>query len=246
LEREVDLVLVAAYGRILPPDALAAPRLGCVNVHASLLPRWRGASPIQHAIASGDPLTGVCLMQMDAGLDTGPVLARIEVEIEPSDTAQSLHDRLADAGAHLVGLHHRALLEGTLPATPQDDDASRAAPPLQRSDGQIAWDRPARAIDRHIRAMTPWPGASTTWQGDDEVWKLFADGLQVGELSGKPGTLLDIDGSGASFACGEGSLRIATMQRPGRRRMDASSALRGARIEAGACCDVQGRRFDDD
>ncbi|HUM68807.1 MAG TPA: methionyl-tRNA formyltransferase, partial [Chloroflexota bacterium] len=160
-----DVIVVAAFGQILRPHVLDLPPHGCLNVHASLLPRWRGASPIQHALLAGDEQTGVCLMCMDVGLDTGPVYACEATPIGVEDTAVSLHDRLANLGAALLRQYLPAILSGQLPARPQDDAHSTYAPMIKKEQGVINWQQSREQIDRHIRAMTPWPGAFTTWQG---------------------------------------------------------------------------------
>ncbi len=236
-EQAVDLAVVTAYGRILPQEILDAPRLGCVNVHASLLPRWRGASPIQRAIEAGDTDTGVCLMQMDIGLDTGAVLARIRITIGADETADLLAERLAAAGADLLAAQLPALLAGELRAEPQPEDGVTYAALLRKEDGRLDFARPAASLAAQVRAMTPWPGA--TFEREGETWKLFANGLtpiaRVHEAV--PGTVLAIDGEEAIVATGEGVLRVAELQRPGRKRMGAGSALRGARIDVGARLD---------
>lgn len=246
-EREVDLAVVAAYGRLLPDDVLEAPTLGCVNLHASLLPRWRGASPIHRAIAAGDRQSGVCLMRVVAELDAGPVLARVAVTIANDDTAASLHDKLAAAGADLLGEHLDDLLAGRLRGSPQDHQAATFAPPLVRQDGRLDWRRPADGLHRHVRAMTPWPGAWTVWPGQTDRWKVFADGLQVVPDSGRPGTVLRIEQEAVIVACGVDALRIARLQRPGKRLMAAAAALRGARRLEGEQwhCDGEDQGPDD-
>lgn len=230
-DNAIDLAVVAAFGRILTPPMLAAPRLGCVNVHASLLPRWRGASPIQRAIAAGDAESGVCLMQMAAGLDTGPVLARTAVPITDEDTAETLHDKLAEAGARLLAERLDELLRGRLVAEAQDDSQATWAPLLQKSEGRIDWTRPARLVHAQVRAMTPWPGA--TLDAGAERWKVFATAISAVPERGTPGTILAIGDAHAVVACGEGALRIGELQRPGKRRMAAASVLRGARLTTG-------------
>lgn len=230
----LDLAVVAAYGRILVPDVLAAPRLGCVNVHASLLPRWRGASPIARAIAAGDRETGVCLMQMDAGLDTGPELARAVVPIAADDTTPTLEAKLAAAGGALIAQALPDLLAGRLTPVPQPEVGVTLAPLLSKADAAIDWRLPARTVHAHIRAMTPWPTATTQVPEPAEVWKVFADELALGEPTGAPGHILALEGESAWVACGEGSLRIARLQRPDKRAMTAGEVLRGARLGVGA------------
>jgi methionyl-tRNA formyltransferase len=232
---DADLAIVAAYGRILVPDVLNAPRLGCVNVHASLLPRWRGASPITRAIAAGDEKSGVCLMRMEEGLDTGPVLARVEVPILDTDTTSTLEERLADAGARLLAARLDDLLNGRLAEVPQDDAASTHAPPLQKAEGRIDWSADARQVHAHIRAMQPWPGAWTEVTAvGGEHWKVAAEALAVGDHAGEPGTLAAVDKTGVWVCCGRGSVRLTLLQRPDRRAMPAPEVLRGARLLVGA------------
>jgi methionyl-tRNA formyltransferase len=161
-----DAIVVAAYGQILRPHILELPRAGCLNVHASLLPRWRGASPIQHAILAGDPETGVSLMQMDKGLDTGPVFVQESIAIRPDETAQTLHDRLAELGAAMIRRYLDPILGGRLTAEPQDNAAATYAPLIRKEDGELDWHEPALALERRVRAMTPWPGAHAWWRGE--------------------------------------------------------------------------------
>jgi len=232
-DRGVELAVVAAYGRLLPDDVLAAPELGCVNLHASLLPRWRGASPIHRAVAAGDPVTGVSLMRIVSELDAGPVMATCEVSIGDQDTAATVHDKLAVAGAMLLRTHLEDLFTGRLPEVPQDHAAATFAPPLARHAGAMDWRLPASELHAHVRGMTPWPGAWSRWIDNNERWKVFPDGLEVVAADGEPGTLLQADGAGAVIACGEGALRVATMQRPGKKAMGAADALRGARRAPG-------------
>lgn len=160
-----DVIVVAAFGQILRPHVLTLPPHGCLNVHASLLPRWRGASPIQHVLLAGDSETGVSLMQMDEGLDTGPVFVQQLIAIQPDDTAATLHDRLAELGAAILGLYLDDVLAGRIGATPQNDEMATYAPLIKKEDGRLDWQKTATELERHVRAMTPWPGAFTTWQG---------------------------------------------------------------------------------
>ena len=217
-----DVAVVAAYGLILPQAMLDAPRLGCLNIHASLLPRWRGAGPIQAAILAGDLETGVTIMQMDAGLDTGPMLLREAVPITGATTADGLHDMLATMGGRLIV---RALAESPAP-TPQPEDGVTYAPKLEREHGRLDWTLDAVALDRRVRAFDPWPGTFTTLDG--AVLKVLAVALVEG--SGAPGTVLD---SGFTVACGSGALRLTRVQAPGRAAMDAAAFLRGRVVTAG-------------
>ena len=215
---ELDVSVVAAYGLILPPAMLAAPRRGCLNIHASLLPRHRGAAPIQAAILAGDRESGVTIMQMDAGLDTGPMLLAGAIPLAPRETAASLHDRLAPLGARLL---LQALAEAPAPAA-QDDDASTYAPKLGRDDGVLDWTREALELDRRVRAFDPWPGTRTTLAG--ETLKVLA--AEPAAASGPPGTILD---DGFTVATGRGALRLTRVQAPGRPPTDGAAFLRGRR-----------------
>ena len=219
---DLDAAVVAAYGLILPPAMLAAPRRGCLNVHASLLPRWRGAAPIQAAVLAGDAETGVTIMQMDAGLDTGAMLLRGRVPIGPRTTAADLHDALAALGADLT-LH---TLRGPPAPTPQPSKGATYAPKLTRDSGRLDWTQPAAQLDRQVRAFTPWPGAWTVLE--TETLKVLR-AEPVGGY-GPPGTVLD---GGLLVACGEGALRLLRVQRPGRAPMEADALLRGFAIPPG-------------
>ncbi|MCT6819342.1 MAG: methionyl-tRNA formyltransferase [Bombella apis] len=228
---KADAAIVAAYGLILPEAILKAPRLGCLNIHASLLPRWRGASPIQSAIRAGDAESGVCIMQMDKGLDTGAVLLSEATPITPEDTAGSLHDRLAGIGAQLVV----RTLEEQPTAVPQDDSRSCYAPRLVRKDGQIDWGRSAVEIERQVRAFIPWPGSYTLLEG--QTYRIGAvslpDEAETAALMASapaPGTVLD---DRLTIACGTGCLRIERIQKPGRVMMDREAFLRGTKLDRG-------------
>ena len=218
----LDAAVVAAYGLILPQAMLDAPRRGCLNIHASLLPRWRGAGPIQASVLAGDTETGITIMQMEVGLDTGPMLLREALPIGSADTAATLHDRLAEIGARLV---LRALAENPL-STPQPDDGATYAPKLIREDGRLDWNRPAVQIDRQIRAFDPWPGTFSTLNG--ETLKILS--AVVEEATGSAGTVLD---SRLTIACGYGAIRPTRVQLPGRQAMDADAMLRGRPVPAG-------------
>ena len=219
---DLDVAVVVAYGLILPQAMLDAPGTGCLNVHASLLPRWRGAGPIQAAILAGDAETGVTIMQMEAGLDTGPMLLREAVPITATTTAAILHDTLAALGARMI----LAVLESRPATLAQPDAGVTYAPKLTREDGRIDWSRPAEAIDRRIRAFDPWPGTFTTI--GTTVFKVLAADMVDGH--GQPGTVLDAD---LTIACGEGALRPTRVQWPGRAAMDAAAFLRGHPIAPG-------------
>ncbi len=218
----LDAAIVAAYGLILPQAMLDAPRRGCLNIHASLLPRWRGAAPIQAAILAGDAETGITLMQMDAGLDTGAMLLREAIPLTPTTTASTLHDALAAIGARLA---LRALAEAP-PATPQPEEGATYAPKLTRDDGKLDWSHTAAALDRQVRALNPWPGTFTSLEG--ETLKILAATPESG--SGTPGTVLDAN---LIVATGEGALRLTRIQAPGRAAMPAEAFLRGRPIPPG-------------
>lgn len=210
-----DVIVVAAFGQILRPHVLDLPPHGCLNVHASLLPRWRGASPIQHAIMAGDTETGVTLMQMDPGLDTGPMLVRATTPIAPDETAASLHDRLAELGAGLLATHLDAVLAGAFTAVPQDDALATYAPLIKKEDGALDWTTTAVALDRHVRAMTPWPGAFTWWQGN--LVKVLAAHATHGRGSGgEPGRVVRT-GDDIGVQTGAGVLVLDSIQLAGKR-----------------------------
>ena len=222
----LDAAVVAAYGLILPKPVLDAPRLGCLNIHASLLPRWRGAAPIQRAILAGDAETGVTIMQMEEGLDTGPMLLAERVPIGPDTTAGALHDRLAALGARLVVEALRGLANGTLEAAPQPQEGATYAPKLDRAEGRLDWRRPAAELERKVRALAPRPGAWFECEG--ERIRVLAAETAAGE--GVPGTVLD---DRLTVACGCGALRPIRVQREGRQAMDAAAFLRGRDLPAG-------------
>jgi methionyl-tRNA formyltransferase len=227
-ELGLDAAVVAAYGLILPPAVLAAPRLGCLNVHASLLPRWRGAAPIQRAILAGDERTGVTIMQMDEGLDTGALLLAEATPIGPDEDAGALHDRLAAIGARLVVDALDALAEGRLRPRPQPEAGATYARKIGRDEARLDWRRPAAELARRVRAFAPAPGAHFD-HGGERIRVLAAEPV-AGERSGAPGTVLD---DGLLVACGEGGLRLTRLQRPGRSVMAAAEFLRGFPLRAG-------------
>ncbi len=228
-----DLNVVAAYGRILPENVLACPRLGCVNVHASLLPRHRGAAPIQHAILAGDRETGVTLMRMDAGLDTGPILATRSLPIGPEETAAELHDRLAALGGALLVESLPGLAAQSLVAVPQDDTLATLAPPLSRDDGCIDWSLPAAVLHDRVRGLHPWPGTHTTWGG--QLVKVFPPALADPDVrpDAAPGTLLATTGGTLTVACGAGVLRLCDIQLACKKRMLVADFLRGCTLTVG-------------
>jgi len=212
-----DVAVVVAYGLILPQAVLDIPKLGCLNIHASLLPRWRGAAPIQRAIMAGDEHTGVCIMQMEAGLDTGPVIDCRETGISAEDTAASLHDRLASIGA---GLIVEVLSAGRFSAKPQPEVGVTYAAKIDKSEAKVDWGQPAEAVDRLIRGISPFPGAWCEMKG--ERVKLLGSALAAG--SGEAGVALDDD---FTIACGQGAVRLTTLQRAGKGPMAAGDFARG-------------------
>lgn len=227
----LDVLVVAAYGLILPAPVLAWPAHGCLNIHASKLPRWRGAAPIQRAVLAGDSATGVAIMQMDAGLDTGPVVAQADVAIGPRETAGSLHDRLADAGAALVVDVLRTLArEARLQARAQDDAGAVYAHRIERDDARIDWSADADAVDRQVRAFDPVPGAFTLLAGQPlKIWRAApAEGPAA-----PPGTVVDASPRGIVVACGRGHLAIGELQPAGGRRMAAAAFVAGRGIATG-------------
>ncbi len=210
-----DVIIVAAFGQILRPHLLDYPAYGCINVHASLLPRWRGASPIQHAILSGDSESGVCLMKMDVGLDTGGVYACESVAIAADETAQSLHDKLADLGGVLIERDLPRVLMGKLTAAPQDDEQATYAGMISKTDGEITWDSAAVQIGRLIRAMTPWPGAYTHWQGTTLKIKQASAGVLHG-ATGAVGEVIRVNDQ-IVVVTGDGGLVLHQLQLAGKR-----------------------------
>jgi methionyl-tRNA formyltransferase len=222
-----DVIVVMAYGQILPRDVLEIPKIACLNLHASLLPRWRGAAPVQAAIAAGDRGTGITVMYMDEGFDTGDVLLQRKLDILPNDTGGSLHDSLAQVAPGVL-LESLQLLESQkAPRIPQDNALATAAPKLNREDGRINWEEPAEVIERKIRAYNPWPGASTkiTMNGNESRnLKIFS--TVIVDLSGKPGEILRRENE-LVITAGEGALSLGEVQLEGKRRMSAGEFLRG-------------------
>jgi methionyl-tRNA formyltransferase len=226
---KADAAAVVAYGLILPPAILDAPRLGCFNLHGSLLPRWRGAAPIQRAVMAGDKVTGVCVMAMDEGLDTGPELLRAEHPIGATDTAGTLHDDLAQLGAPLMVRALRGVADGTLLARTQPEAGITYASKIDKSEARIDWRLGAGELDGLIRGLAPAPGAWFMWNGERIKVLLGEPQKKLGE--GPPGTVLD---DGLTVACGEGALRLLRLQRPGKGVMDAADCLRGMNLLPGA------------
>ncbi len=226
---DLDAAVVVAYGQILPQRALDAPRLGCLNLHASLLPRWRGAAPIQRAIMAGDEVTGVQIMQMEAGLDTGPVLMSEVVPIHETDTAGTLHDRLMTTGALLWSRTLAALERGSLEATPQAEEGVTYAHKLTAEDRRIDWTRPAGEVADQIRGLSPFPGAFFEIPGDKPV-RVKVHFAVPEKGAGEPGEVLDDQ---LLIACGRGAVRLTRLQREGKGVMDGADFVRGNALPAG-------------
>lgn len=227
----LDVLVVVAYGLILPQAVLDMPRLGCLNIHASLLPRWRGAAPIHRAIEAGDAETGVCIMQMDAGLDTGGVVDEARLVILPSETTAQLHDRLATLGAErIVAVLQRLAAGEALVAQVQPEAGVTYAHKLEKAEARLDLGEPAALLDRKIRAFNPFPGAAL--QVGDKPIKIWQARLVDGR--GAPGTVLAVDAGGVTVACGEGALRLDVLQAPGGKRLPAADFLRGHPLPVGS------------
>ncbi len=224
-----DVIVAAAYGLILPQTVLGIPRFGALNIHASLLPRWRGAAPIQRALLAGDPETGISIMQMDAGLDTGPLLLKEAIAISGDDTAGTLHGRLAELGGRLIA-HAIDLLEaGGLKATPQPEQGVTYAAKLDNRESRLDWREPAIVVNRRVRAFNPQPGASTSLRGSDlKIWR-----CAVTTGDGAPGEVLGVSAKGILIACGEGAVLATEIQRAGGGRLAANEFLRGFPLSVG-------------
>ena len=229
-----DVAVVMAYGQILPRTVLEAPRLGCLNLHASLLPKYRGAAPIQAAILAGDAESGVTVMYMDEGLDTGDILLHGKLPLAPDETGGSLHDRLAAAAPAALERALQLLEQGTAPRIPQDTALASHIGKLERADGVIAWDRRAEEIERRVRAFHPWPGTSTTLP-DGTLLKIFPPVEALPDSTGcaPPGTVVAADAQGIRVACGSGMLCIHSLQAEGRKRLDAGPFLAGRPLVPG-------------
>lgn len=224
-----DVMVVAAYGLILPASVLAIPPRGCINIHASLLPRWRGAAPIHRAIEAGDAETGITIMQMDEGLDTGDMLLVAREAIAPDDTTATLHDRLAALGGRLIVDALRRLGQDELSRTPQPDDGITYAAKIAKHEAALDFSLPAEQLLRRIRAFNPFPGASA--QAGDTPIKLWSAELADGRA--EPGTVLAADVHGVTVACGVGALRVTELQKPGGKRLAAAAFLQGFALKAG-------------
>ena len=227
-ELGLDAAVVIAYGLILPQPILDAPRLGCFNVHGSLLPRWRGAAPIQRALLAGDDETGITIMQMEAGLDTGPMLLEGRTPISATDTAADLHDRLAAMGARLMVEALDGVVAGTLQPRSQPAEGATYAAKLERDEGRLDFAESAAALDRRVRAFTPWPGTWFDIAGGERIKVLKAEPVSG---SGAPGTLLD---DKLTVSCGAGALRLILVQRPGGKPVDGAAFLRGFPLAVGS------------
>jgi methionyl-tRNA formyltransferase len=225
----LDAAVVVAYGLLLPRPILQAPRLGCLNIHASLLPRWRGAAPIQRALMAGDAETGITIMQMDEGLDTGPMLLQERVPIAPDETGGSLHDKLAALGARLILAAFDGLAAASLTPRPQPAEGATYAAKLTRADERLDWRRPAIDLERQVRALAPRPGA--WFAAGDERIKVLAAEIVEGRANAEPGLLLD---DRLTVACGTGALRLTRLQRAGKAALPAEEFLRGYRLARGA------------
>jgi methionyl-tRNA formyltransferase len=226
-----DLIVVVAYGQILPKSVLDIPRYGCINVHASLLPKYRGAAPINHAIMAGESETGVTTMYMDVGLDTGDMLVKRTTKIAPDETAGELHDRLAQLGRETMLATLERLCAGTLVREKQDDALTCYAPLLRKEQGLIDWSRSAIELHNQVRGLDPWPGAYTLLAGDPLK---LARTRPLQEIhAAAPGTVLGADADGLRIACGTGVLRVGELQLPGRKRLPAAEFLRGCALPVG-------------
>ena len=227
---KADAMVVAAYGLILPQAVLDIPRLGCINIHGSLLPRWRGAAPIHRAILAGDRETGITIMQMAAGLDTGPTLLRESIPIDAKDTTATLHDQLATLGGKLVVRALEQLQNGALPATPQPDEGVTYAAKINKSEARIYWNLSAAEIERKVRAFNPFPVAQTLWRGETlRIWKAEL----AGEENHSPGSIVTVEKDRIVVACGEGTLALTELQRAGGKRLAARAFLQGMSIQVG-------------
>jgi methionyl-tRNA formyltransferase len=235
--QRADVALVVAYGRILPADVLSGPTLGCVNVHASLLPKYRGAAPIAWAIRNGDTETGITLMKLDAGMDTGPTFAREVIPIDPDETAGELAARLAVLGADAVRRWLPKYVAGEYSLGPQDEAGKTMAPPLTKEDGRIDWSKAARPVHDHVRAMNPWPGAFTTARGRTvkvHATRVLGDRMFVGvPAAASPGAVMVADKSRVLVACGEGFVELVTVQPESKRAMRASEWAGGRGVAEG-------------
>ncbi len=224
-----DIMVVAAYGLLLPEKILNTPKLGCLNIHASLLPRWRGAAPIQRAICEGDEKTGVTIMQMDVGLDTGDMLLKKETSILPEDNAQTLHDRLALLGAEALIETLNLLENGSITATPQNPEEANYAKKLSKDEAIINWNNPASSIARAVAAFNPWPVAQTVW--DDKTVRIWQAVALDDNADKPPGCVIATGKEGIDIACGKGCLRVMKLQLPGGKPLAARDFLNAHRVD---------------
>lgn len=229
-----DLIVVAAYGQILPQALLDVPQFGCLNVHTSLLPKYRGAAPIQWALLNDEARTGVTIMKMDAGLDTGDILAQQATPVEPADTSETLHDRLANLGAALLVRTIPEFVAGRIQPQPQPAQEASYAHKIKKEDGRIDWQQSARSIWSRVRALVPWPGAFTFLPGQPQPHMLKIWRAEEAESSGLPGEILRADKEGILVGCGQHALRILNLQREGGRRLHAREFLAGHPLTPGA------------
>jgi methionyl-tRNA formyltransferase len=229
---DLDALVVVAYGLILPITALEIPKWGCINIHASLLPRWRGAAPIQRALLAGDSMTGVTIMRMEAGLDTGPMLKSRSTPIGPTDTAETVHDRLAEMGAELIGESLDDFSGGGIREVVQPAEGVTYAEKIKKSEALIHWQQSAEQIDRQVRAFNPWPIAETRFNGEQlRVWDAEPIEAPLGGHGTMPGTVLTATQEGIDVVCGTGILRILRLQLAGRKTLPAAQFLRGQRLD---------------
>ena len=228
---QADVIVVVAFGQILPREILELTPYGCINVHASLLPSYRGAAPIQWAVINGEKVSGVTTMQMDEGLDTGDMLLKTEVPLEPKETGGSLHDKLAAAGASLCVRTLKALEEGAVTPKKQGESPTAYASMLKKEMGEIFWEAPAISIERLIRGLNPWPSAYTGWQ--DKTMKIWEAEVLEEDSVQEPGTVVRVDKDGFLVQTGKGLLKVTALQIPGKKRMEADAFLRGYSMEPG-------------
>lgn len=226
-----DVMVVIAFGQILPKEILEMPKYGCVNVHASLLPKYRGAAPIQWAVIDGEKVSGVTTMQMDEGLDTGDMILKTEIVLDEKETGGSLHDKLADAGAKLCVETLKVIEEGTATFTKQGDSPTAYAKMLDKKLGQIDWNRSAAEIERLIRGLNPWPSAYTNW--NDKVMKIWEAEVEEESSDAPAGTVVRVTKEAFYVQTGEGQLKVLALQIPGKKRMEADAFLRGYQVEEG-------------
>ena len=228
---QADIMVVVAFGQILPKEILEMTPYGCVNVHASLLPKYRGAAPIKWAIIDGEEVTGVTTMQMDEGLDTGDMLLRTEIPMDPKETGGSLHDKLSEAGAKLCVETLKGLQEGTITAIPQGESPTAYAKMLDKQLGNVDWTKDADAIERLIRGLSPWPSAYTNW--NEKVMKIWDASALDGKSDKAPGTIAKVEKDAFYVQTGNGLLKVCELQIPGKTRMDAGAFMRGYQVKEG-------------